>query len=58
LHEWFVTPDGKFFRPSGAAGELMDEWNASGTVLVGRRTAEQIDHWGGDHHGVAAPAPE
>ena len=23
LHEWFVTPDEKFFRP---AGELMDEW--------------------------------
>jgi hypothetical protein len=25
LHEWFVTADGEFFRPSGAAGELMDE---------------------------------
>jgi dihydrofolate reductase len=51
LHEWFVTPDGEFFRPSGPAGELYDEMNAPGAILVGRRTAEQVDHWGGDHHG-------
>jgi dihydrofolate reductase len=25
--------------------------NAPGAILVGRRTAEQADHWGGDHHG-------
>ena len=25
LHEWFVTPDGEFGRPSGPAGELLDE---------------------------------
>jgi dihydrofolate reductase len=24
-------------------------------VLVGRRTAEQVDHWGGDHHGRGVP---
>jgi dihydrofolate reductase len=41
LHQWFVTSDGKFFRPSGLAGQLMDEWNATGAILVGRRTAEQ-----------------
>src|SRR6266516_3340591 len=52
LHEWFVTPDGEFFRPSGPAGELIDEINATGAVLVGRRLAEFVDHWGGDHHGV------
>ena len=52
LHEWFATPDGEFFRPSGEAGQLIDEINATGAVLVGRRLAEQIDHWGGDHHGV------
>jgi dihydrofolate reductase len=51
LHEWFVTPAGKFFRPPGEAGQLHDEMNATGAVLVGRRLAEQIDHWGGDHHG-------
>ena len=25
LHEWFVSPEGEFFRPSGPAGQLMDE---------------------------------
>ena len=57
LHDWFVTADGEFFRPSGLAGQLMDEWNATGAVLVGRRTAEFIDHWGGDHHGVSIFVP-
>ncbi len=52
LHEWFATPGGEFFRPSGVAGQLIDEINATGAVLVGRRTAEQADHWKGDHHGV------
>jgi hypothetical protein len=40
LHEWF----GDFSRPSGPAGELFDEMNDYGAILVGRRTAEQIDH--------------
>jgi len=57
LHEWFVTPDGEFFRPSGLAGELIDEFNATGAVLAGRRTVEQVDHWGGDHHGVPIFVP-
>jgi dihydrofolate reductase len=52
LHEWFVTPGGEFLRPSGPAGELFDEMNATGAVVTGRRTAEQADHWGGDIHGV------
>ena len=52
LHEWFAPPDGEFFRPSGPAGQLVDEINATGAVLVGRRTVEQVDHWKGDHHGV------
>jgi dihydrofolate reductase len=52
LHEWFVTPDGVFLRPSGPDGQVLDEINATGAVLVGRRLAEQIDHWGADHHGV------
>src|SRR5262245_35940946 len=32
------------------SGELFDEINATGAVLIGRRFAEQIDYWGGDHH--------
>jgi dihydrofolate reductase len=57
LHEWFTTPDGQFGRPSGPAGELSDEMDATGAVLAGRRTVEQVDHWGGDHHGVPVFVP-
>jgi dihydrofolate reductase len=57
LHEWITTPDGEYGRPSGPAGELFDEWDAAGAVLAGRRTVEQVDHWGGDHHGVPIFVP-
>ena len=57
LHEWFVTPDGEFSRPSGLAGQFIDEINDTGAVLAGRRTVEQVDHWGGDHHGVPIFVP-
>ena len=40
LHEWYFA-DGESARPSGPAGELADQMNATGAVLVGRRTAEQ-----------------
>ena len=53
LHEWY----GDFSRPPGAVGELWDEWNAPGSILAGRRTVEQIDHWGGDNHGVPIFVP-
>jgi dihydrofolate reductase len=51
LHEW-IYPDGNYVRPEGAVGELVDAMNATGAILAGRRTVEQVDHWGGDHHGV------
>jgi dihydrofolate reductase len=57
LHDWFATADGEIVRPSGAAGQLWDEWNTTGAVLAGRRTVEQVDHWGGDHHGVPIFVP-
>jgi dihydrofolate reductase len=57
LHEWIATPDGEFGRPAGPAGKLWDEWNATGAVLAGRRTVEQVDHWKGDHHGVPIVVP-
>jgi dihydrofolate reductase len=31
---------------------LVDEYTATGAVLAGRRTAEQVGHYGGEHHGV------
>jgi dihydrofolate reductase len=57
LHEWFVTKDGEFYRPAGPAGHLVDEFGTSGAVLAGRRTVEQAEHWGGDHHGVPIFVP-
>src|SRR5579871_3182546 len=47
LHEWY----GDRSQPAGPAGAFVDEINATGAVLAGRRTVEQVDHWGGDHHG-------
>jgi dihydrofolate reductase len=55
LHEWGLTPDGAGFRSSGPGGELIAEINAAGAVVSGRRTAEQVDHWGGIHHGDGVP---
>jgi dihydrofolate reductase len=51
LHEWYFA-DGESGRPSGQAGEVVDGMTATGAVLVGRHTAEQADHYQGDHHGV------
>ncbi len=63
LHEWFgfgpEGPDeGIVLQPlSGPAGQLVEEINATGAVLAGRRTVEQVDHWGGNHHGVPIFVP-
>ncbi|GAA1657334.1 dihydrofolate reductase family protein [Nonomuraea maheshkhaliensis] len=54
LHDWSLTPAGDF-RRSGSAGKLMDEILEAGAVVSGRRTAEQVDHWGGVHHGDGVP---
>jgi dihydrofolate reductase len=54
LHEWAFTLDGTF-RRSGPAGELNAEIMTAGAVVTGRRTAEQVGHWGGTHHGAGVP---
>jgi dihydrofolate reductase len=56
LHDWGFTPDGHP-RTAGPAGELNAEILATGAVLAGRRTVEQVDHWGGDHHGMPIFVP-
>jgi dihydrofolate reductase len=55
LHEWI--PDGETFRSSGPAGQLIGEMEATGAVLAGRRTVEQVDHYNGHHHGVPIFVP-
>ncbi|GAA1683296.1 dihydrofolate reductase family protein [Fodinicola feengrottensis] len=57
LHDWFVSDAGNFVRPDGPAAELFDEFHNHGAVLAGRRTVEQVDHWGGDHSGVPIFVP-
>jgi dihydrofolate reductase len=57
LHEWSYTPGTYDVRPPGPARKLHDEINATGAVLAGRRTVEQVDHWNGDHHGVPIFVP-
>jgi len=57
LHQWCLTPDGEGFRQDEPAKHFMDEINATGAVLAGRRTVEVVDHWGGDHHGVPIFVP-
>jgi len=61
LHDWYgFDPNGESVQLSegvGVAGQFLDEARATGAVLVGRRTAEQVNHWGGDHHGVPIFVP-
>jgi dihydrofolate reductase len=58
LHEWYglvgAPPNTK---GTGWGAHFMDEINATGAVLAGRRTVEQVDHWGGNHHGVPIFVP-
>ena len=60
LHEWMWEDpaDGQYIRrQSGSAAALWDEMDAFGAILAGRRTVEQVDHWGGDRHGVRIFVP-
>ena len=58
LHEWygFEAPPPNT-KGTGWGVHFMDEINATGAVLAGRRTVEQVDHWGGDRHGVRIFVP-
>ena len=57
LHHWygFVSepgPETELDDPSGIGRQFLDQIGSTGAVLSGRNTVEQVDHWGGDHHGV------
>ena len=56
LHHW-SAPDGQSGQLSAPARQFADEIIATGAVVAGRRTAELMDHWGGDHHGVPVFVP-
>ena len=57
LHEWYGDSGPSWAGPSKASAEYLAEMNATGAVLAGRRTVEQVDHWSGDHHGVPIFVP-
>ena len=63
LHDWYGFQDANT-GGTGWGAHFMEESQATGAVLAGRRTVEQVDHWGGDSHGVPIfvpshrPAPE
>jgi dihydrofolate reductase len=56
LHNWFA-PGGEWAEPAAATAVLFDEMKACGAVVAGRRTAELMDHWGGDHGGLPIFVP-
>ena len=56
LHRWFA-PNGTFGDVAAAAQDVYTEVNSPGAVVTGRRTAELMDHWGGDLHGVPIFVP-
>jgi dihydrofolate reductase len=58
LHEWYGfvgTPPN--MKGTGLGAHFMEEGQATGAVLAGRRTVEQVDHWGGNAHGVPIFVP-
>ena len=57
LHDWYGDSQPSGAGPSKAGAEFLDEMKATGAVLAGRRTVEQVDHWGGDSHGVPIFVP-
>src|SRR3954470_6093813 len=58
LHEWYgFEGEPPNTKGTGWGAHFMDEIHTMGAVLAGRRTAEQVDHWGGNHHGVPIFVP-
>jgi len=58
LHDWFhFDSEGQFGDLPGDAKQLVAQMNTFGAIVAGRRTVEQVDHWGGDRHGVRIFVP-
>ena len=58
LHDLYgFAPDGESVQKS-LGRHFLDESQATGAVVAGRRTVEQVDHWGGNsHNGVPIFVP-
>lgn len=58
LHEWYgFVGDPPNTKGTGLGAQFMDEVHASGAILAGRRTVEQVDHWSGNHNGMPIFVP-
>ncbi len=56
LHDWYgfaseAGPTAGTADASGLGSLFLVEIQQTGAVLSGRNTVEQVDYWGGDHHG-------
>lgn len=56
LHDWFSAA-GRYGEVAAPVREILQEVESPGAVVTGRRTAELMDHWGGDLHGVQIFVP-
>jgi dihydrofolate reductase len=54
LHDWYGFDADK---KSESAAHFLAEGAATGAIVAGRRTVEQVDHWGGDNHGLPIFVP-
>lgn len=58
LHEWYgFQGEPPNTKGTGWGAHFLEEGQATGAVLAGRRTVEQVDHWGGNAHGVPIFVP-
>ena len=54
LHDWYGFEAAK---KSEMGEHFLAEAGATGAIVAGRRTVEQVDHWGGDNHGLPIFVP-
>ena len=58
LHDWYgFGANGESVQQTRVAAQFLKETKETGAVLAGRNTVEQVDHWGGDSHGVPIFVP-
>jgi len=58
LHEWYgFEGEPPNTRGTGWGAHFLEEGEATGAIVAGRRTVEQVDHWHGDAHGVPIFVP-
>src|SRR5687768_2453182 len=54
LHDWYGF---EAAQKSEVGEHFLAEGGATGAIVAGRRTVEQVDHWGGDNHGLPIFVP-